>query len=444
MIIGKESETLEFKLSTGEMKEAAESIAAILNKHSKGTLYFGVDDSGFVKGQMISDSTRKDISRIISETIEPKINPNIEVLTVGGKDIIRVEFSGHNRPYSVNGRYLMRMGSENRRMNNDDLKRLIKHDDYSSKWEEELSGYTINDIDEESLLDFYHSAKDSGRLDLKRYDVERLLTGLDLIEENRLKNAANALFGKNTRISLKLATYATDNKVTFTDLKLVNGNIYNLVNEALNYVLEKINWSAEIGTGRKRKDVPEIPEKALREIIVNAFAHCDYESVPEIEIGIHPNTIEIYNPGSFPDDLTPYDFIERNLPSYKRNRLILDVLFRSKDVEKAGTGFQRVDEICKEKNIHWTYRKEAHGFFFVFLRGNKSEVPVLFLNKAEKTVYDLIEKNTGITKLELSLRIGKSEKTVQRIISSLTDKNLIERIGSNKSGFWKIVSREYL
>ena len=51
MIIGTESETVEFKQTTGEKKEAMESISAILNKHCRGTLYFGVDNSGFVNKQ---------------------------------------------------------------------------------------------------------------------------------------------------------------------------------------------------------------------------------------------------------------------------------------------------------------------------------------------------------------------------------------------------------
>ncbi|MBP5745835.1 MAG: hypothetical protein J6W58_06000 [Lachnospiraceae bacterium] len=49
-----------------------------------------------------------------------------------------------------------------------------------------------------------------------------------------------------------------------------------------------------------------------------------------LDIGIHPGKIEIYNPGSFPDDLTPLDFISRKLPSYKRNKLILDICFEVK------------------------------------------------------------------------------------------------------------------
>ena len=82
---------------------------AILNKHCKETIYFGVDDSGFINGQQISDSTKKDISRMISETVQPKISPTIDTLVIDGKEIIRVSFSGYNRPYSISGKYLTRV-----------------------------------------------------------------------------------------------------------------------------------------------------------------------------------------------------------------------------------------------------------------------------------------------------------------------------------------------
>ena len=49
----KESETLELKRSTSELKEAIISIVAILNKHQKGELYFGIKNNGYVIGQNI-------------------------------------------------------------------------------------------------------------------------------------------------------------------------------------------------------------------------------------------------------------------------------------------------------------------------------------------------------------------------------------------------------
>lgn len=443
MVIGEETEFVEFKKTTSEKKEALQSICAMLNKHCKGSVYFGINDFGFVEGQQISDSTKKDISRWIYESIYPRITPSIDVQTIDNKKVIKVSFSGHNRPYSVNGEYLIRTGTENRRMSTDELKRLIKRNDYASHWEEEISDKTIDDIDENALLDFYNSAIYYKRLEMKSFDKEKLLTSLDLIDGNYLKNAAVALFGKDAKIGLKLATYATDDKVTFLDLKLINGNIYNLVNLAIKYILDNIKWVVDIGS-RKREEKSEIPEKAIREIVVNSFAHADYETTPEIEIGIHPSKIEIYNPGSFPDELTPYDFINKNMPSIKRNKLILDVLFRSKDVEKAGTGFQRVNEICNENGITWNYRLEAYGFFFEFIRpniylNNKIEEK---LTKQEEIVLNLIASNQKLSKKEIALRINKSDKTIQRIISSLQDKGLIEREGGNRKAYWKLIENK--
>ena len=323
-------------------------------------------------------------------------------------------------------------------MTNEDLKRLVKEDDYSSKREEESTNYTIEDIDDATLYDFYKSSTACGRLEAKYYNKEKILSMLNLVKDGIINNGCYALFGAKAKIAVKLITYATTNKVKILDLKLISGNIYNLIDEALNYVLSRISWKSEI-TERKRVEKPEIPKEAIREIIANAFAHATYETLPEIEIGIHPDKIEIYNPGTFPENLTPYDFIEQNIPSYKRNKLILDVLFRSKDVEKSGTGFQRMNELCEESQIKWSFRKEAYGFLFEFMRQSvQTKVKISNLSKLETKILELIDKNFGISRTEIASKINKSEKTVQRTLNSLSKKGMILRVGSTKNGYWEV------
>lgn len=76
MTLGTETEMPEFKKSTGELKEAVISIVAILNKHQKGELYFGVLNDGTPKGQTVSDKTLRDISRqAVNSRVEPKMFP---------------------------------------------------------------------------------------------------------------------------------------------------------------------------------------------------------------------------------------------------------------------------------------------------------------------------------------------------------------------------------
>lgn len=76
----KESEKRELKKSTSELKEAVVSIAAILNKHQMGDLYFGIRNDGAVIGQIVTDKTLRDISKTISDHIEPKVYPVVEKL----------------------------------------------------------------------------------------------------------------------------------------------------------------------------------------------------------------------------------------------------------------------------------------------------------------------------------------------------------------------------
>ena len=445
MKLDRETERVEFKTSTGERKEAIRSIAAILNKHKYGELYFGVNNDGYIVGQIISDSTIKDISELIHQNIEPQITPTIEVIKFEDKEVLKITFSGTQRPYSAFGDFLIRVGTQNRKMNREELLRLFVSENYSTAWEKEITNFDITELDDNSLENFYSESISCGRLELPKYDKEKLLSILELTSGSKVNNAAIALFGKNANISLKLACFATDKKITFTDLKLFKGNIYNLVNIAMQYIIDHINWSVEIGK-LQRNEIPEIPIRALREIVVNAFAHASYDPIPEIEINIHPNKITIFNPGSFPYDLTPNDFINKNLPSVKRNTLILDVLFRCKNVEKSGTGFLRMNELCQAANVKWDYLKLAYGFQFIFYRNNSKfrnneSSNAVNLKQIEESIYNDILNNPKISKSSLAEKYHKSEKTIQRNISSLIDKGLIIRKGNNQYSHFEVLSK---
>ena len=88
-----ESEIVELKSSTSELKEAIVSLSAMLNKHSKGAVYFGINDVGNVLGQQIGKSTLKDISKAISDWIEPKVYPDIQTKKIQG-NVVKTKGSG--------------------------------------------------------------------------------------------------------------------------------------------------------------------------------------------------------------------------------------------------------------------------------------------------------------------------------------------------------------
>ncbi|HAF96543.1 MAG: hypothetical protein A2X34_05655 [Elusimicrobia bacterium GWC2_51_8] len=140
-----ESETIELKKSTSELKEAIISICAVLNKHGKGTLYFGIADDGSVTGQQIGKSTLKDISKSICDHLEPKIYPHIRVVKISGKNCIIVDFNGKDGLYSAFGRFYLRVGEEDKKLSVNEIRRLVeKNNNYAYAWGAEVSGDTVS------------------------------------------------------------------------------------------------------------------------------------------------------------------------------------------------------------------------------------------------------------------------------------------------------------
>ena len=120
-----ESETVEMKKSTSELKEAVISIVAMLNKHQRGVLYFGIADDRRIIGQDVGKDTLRDISRTIADSIEPRIYPEIKEDELGGKTIIQVNAEGREGLYYAYGRAYIRVGNENRLLSAKELEEII-------------------------------------------------------------------------------------------------------------------------------------------------------------------------------------------------------------------------------------------------------------------------------------------------------------------------------
>ena len=439
MNFGKENELLEFKLTTKELDDSLIDISAILNKHGGGVLYFGVKNDGDLIGFQIGDSTERDISRRIYEKIKPQIFPTIESNTELG--YVKVTFSGMEKPYSANGRYYIRVSDESREMTPFELSQMIMNINYKN-WEKQISDSTVNDIDERHLKQFLEKAISCKRLPEMVYDKLLLLDKLSLLYDDKihLNNAGKYLFSNKGPIQLKMAVFATNEKRTFIDISPVNGNIFELMFESEKYIKKNINWNVTIN-GFERIETPEIPIDALREIINNSFAHANYLSMSKNEIDIFPNRISIYNPGSFPDDITPEDYVQGTLSSKIRNELICDVLYKCRAIEAWGTGFKNAYALCNDANIKCSYEKELDGFWFILYRKNvTTNITIndtIKLTELEQLVLNEIELDPYVTREKMEKKYGRSSRTFQRVLDSLKEKKMIERKGSNKTGYWE-------
>lgn len=448
--LGKETETLEFKKTTGEVKEGMVSISSILNKHKVGTLYFGVKPNGDATGQDVSESSLRDVSRAVYESIRPQIYPVITEEILDDRHVIKVEFEGSEVPYSAYGRYYLRTADEDREVSPAELKKFFVANEYKEKWEKTKSEVLKKDVDKSAVKKFCEKAIAAGRLPDGKYTAAAILDRFGLTSGDYLTNAGNVLFGKKDPVTLKAAIFATDEKLTFIDMQMFEDNIINLLDIGEQYILKNIHWAGEI-TDFDRNDIPEIPVAVIREALANSFAHSIYNGSTYHEICIYPSKVTIYSPGIYASSHKPEEYIKKNLQSSIRNEKIAKLLFLSKSIEQFGSGFKRINSLCKDAKIKFSYETDESGFTFIVNR-KKVTAPVqtadavavnvtenVTLNKMEKLVYQLLSSNPQYTREELAEKTSKTVRTIQRTLNSLRDKEYISRIGSDKTGSWEIL-----
>ena len=467
-----ENEVIEFKKTTGELKEGIISIVSILNKHQSGKLYFGIKDNGEIIGQDVSSKTIREVSKAISENIEPKIYPKVNKIKLDGKECILVEFEGDDIPYLAFGRAYMRVGDEDRQLSMKEIRKIILKDENEiDKWESKVSDYTIDAIDEELLKDFIEKGRKAKRINFPYTNKEQILKKLSLVNKNNeLLNAGYILFAKEAKLEMQMAIFATETKLTFLDIDQVFGNVFELIEVGESYIRKNIKWPVNFKSGSmERVEIPEIPLEAIREAIINSLIHRDFKNPKSNEVAIYKDRVEIFNPGEFPEGYKPEDFIDGKEGSMPRNPLIANTLYLSKDIEKWGSGFRRITEACAKAKVKVKFEIRKNGFMVIFYRKTDEELYNLTQNdtknvvlndknvalndkdvalklkeqypKLRKVYVDIIKvifENEDITQEEIADKLSKTRNSIYRNTKTLKDMGILERVGSKKKGYWKI------
>lgn len=332
-------------------------------------------------------------------------------------------------------------------MSAEELKETFASLDYTSSWENHKTNFELEAIDHNALKRFYDQSVSCGRLDpLPVYDEQELLTGLGLLAEGKLTNAGFYLFSSKEPVVLKAAIYSTDARISFNDIQRWKGNIFNLIDKGILYIKSNMKWRVESSGKAERIEVPEIPIDAIREIVVNSFAHANYRGETEHEIDITPTEIEIYNPGSFPMNLTPESFVSKRHKSLPRNKIILETLYKCKNVEMFGSGFKKVYDLCDADGIKVKYDLDPYGFSFFFLRNSdnvQSKVPLSkdddWMSDVDREVFALIKEKPALSSKEISGQLNRAYRTIQRSLATLKESGKIKRIGTQRRGYWEII-----
>lgn len=375
-----ETREVELKKTTGELKDAMHSACAFLNTDG-GWLIFGVTPVSLkIVGQEVTENTRRELAQALAG-LEPAVDVRVEYVDVPdrqGLQVIALYFDTWvwgKEPFTYHGRPYYRVESVTKVMPRDMYdERLRASKPHKFAWERQpAEGLKLEDLNQERIRGAVRLGVEMGRMSEMAFTepLEKVLEKWRLLTDGVPNNAAAMLFTNDTcnypQFILRLARFRGNDKNEFIDNQRVEGNFFVLLDAGMSFFFKHLSLSGKI-VGFKREEHLEIPSEALREALINALCHRQYEKYNlTIGIAIYDDRIEIENPGMFPPQITLANIKEPH-GSYPYNPLIADVLYKTSYLESWGSGVKRIVEACRKQNVPDPEWSMSGGFVTVTFR----------------------------------------------------------------------------
>lgn len=326
----------------------------------------------------------------------------------------------------------------------DELKRSLERISYDQMPCADLS---IQDIDMEKVKRIFEATG--------RKINERKLESLSLIVPYAGRLAVShgglILFGRgavreryfpDARVSC--ARFRGPDKTEFIDRMDIEGSVLDAIELVPKFIRRNTRLSAKI-ENMHRQDIPEYPEVAIREVMVNAIAHADYSLTGmRIMVAIYADRMEIQNPGMLPFGMTMEEL--KAGVSKVRNRVIARVFREMGLMEEWGSGYKRVTEACRSGGYPEPEWQELGAAFRVVFYPHPAmeersaanvhvNVPI---NERQQWFLEQLSTGNKSRAGSLAAHWNVTEKTAKRDIADLKKKGMIEFVGAPKKGFYRI------
>jgi len=445
LVASGESETLEFKRSTGELREAAQALCGFLN-HQGGMVVFGVAPNGRMVGQEVSDATLRDVMAAVRD-IDPAPQVEVRRLDLGsGRALIALRAdAGRAAPYTYDGRPFIRAGNTTRRMRREEYERLLLTRLHAQhRWETlPATGWTVADLDADEIRQTVVEAVAAKRLAaVPTEKPEAILRRLNLLADGTPTQAAVVLFGKNPlpqfpQCEIRLARFRGITKSEFIDNRQIQGHAFALLRHAEAFFDMHVGIASRIVPGRmRREDRPQYPPEALREAVVNALCHRDYsEAGASIGIAIFDDRLEVWSWGRLPRDLTP-EKLRVDHASVRRNELIADAFYRRGYNEKWGRGTQKIIRLCREGKLPEPDFLERSGEvgvrFWATTLGPGTEAGVPRWQREVLKALTFLGEGT-VEQIRARIESPPTARAIQTVLGTLVRKGRVLRTGKARS-----------
>lgn len=428
-----ESQATEFKAEISP--ELGKSICAFANTNA-GTILVGVSDDGRIK-ELAKDADERVAQ--IAHGCKPSVYPDIEKMLCKGKPVLVISVSqSRGVLHSYKSIAYRRVSTTDMPLSPEEViafareARLIRFDNQSCDTQ-------LADIDEATVRSFVRMALAQRRFDIDlALPISEILDKLELQESNQLSHAAVLLFAKEPQrfvlqSEVRCARFKGTDSLNFIDMKVLRGNVIELIDNAEKFVMNHIRLAAEV-VDFLREEKWEYPLAAIREALTNAICHRDYFSTANVHVSIYDDRLEIWNPGALPPELT-VEALKRPHNSIPRNPLMANALFLIKYIERWGTGTER---IVKETLAHGLPEPEFSlrdgGLLVVF---KKADAFLANLNERQRKAWEYLREHGSITQTLYAQLCVCGETTAKRDLREMMARGFIKKEGKARKTIYK-------
>lgn len=444
-----EGQEIELKTERASARTLAESLVALANA-SGGTVLVGVDPkSGRLLGLKDAEAARDKALQAGLLTEPPLIIPMPEVVPLDDQTVLVITVPpGLPHVYSLRGKYLIRVGAQNKPLAPKRLRRLIIERGEVSFESLVSSGATLDDIDWDKAERYLASLEG-----LSAAATEEALHNRGcLVREDggyRPTNAGVLLFGVQPECFVKsseiiVARYAGREMSDAFVREDIRGTLPDQIRRAEAFLVSNMKRGVRL-VSLEREEQVEYPTKAVREAIVNAVAHRDYSiRGDEIRVFMFSDRIEFYSPGRLPGHVTVDNIVQER---FSRNEVIVQVLADMGFIEHLGYGIDRMIKLMRDYGLPAPRFQETAGGFRVTLYGHgeglvseeidRGRWAHLDLNeRQEKALTYLLEKERITNREYQELCPDVSSETIRRDLADLVNKNVLLKIGRKRATYY--------
>lgn len=435
-------------------KSWLKSVSAFANGLG-GSLFFGIDNNGVIRGLENIQHTSEIISCKIRDHMDPIPEVQLIPQRIDGLEVLQLKINkGNYAPYYYVGDgqriAFVRIGDESIPATAEQMLRLVLKGS-NMTFDSLHTDYRNDDFSFSILANSFNQR--TGQVWNKKF-----LLSFGLVTNKGNLTNAGALFADDCPLNqsrLYCTRWEGVEKNDAINAAEFTGNVLILLREALNFVKSntKSGWK-KLPEGRK--NAPEYAERAVLETLVNHFIHRDYTVIgSEVHLDIYDNRLIVTSPGGMYNGLLIQDLDISDVSSERRNPILANVMAQLDYMEKRGSGLTR---ICNETKALNGYKEELKPIFkstptqfqtIIFASGAEAiakepvgrfvgDVSETKLTDRQNEILRLIKSLPTITAKQMSVTLSVSTRTIERDISVLKAKGILKHMGKSNDGMWII------